>query len=142
MKKLLTIILIIALALPAAALADSDPIVGSWYMYMDVKTFPELKNLYMDSDYFIMIFNFMENGTILAHEIVITDNVSTPNTYPAGKWEKDENGYKYSIIGVGQNRILLENGYLYLKSGDNEYNIYMKFSPLEKFNPYVDFITK
>lgn len=35
MKKLIAVIMILALLAPAAVLADRDPIVGSWYFLYD-----------------------------------------------------------------------------------------------------------
>ena len=41
MKKLIAVIMILALLAPAAVLADRDPIVGSWYFLYDKALYPE-----------------------------------------------------------------------------------------------------
>ena len=142
MKKLIAIILIIALAMPAiAATADIDPIVGSWYMYVDATIYPELSDIFMNQDYYFILFNFLEDGTILANEIVTKDKTGTPTSYAAGKWEKSGNKYKYSIIGLGQSEIIIENDNLLMR-GNDETALYMRLFPLVKFNPYNDYIFK
>ena len=65
MKRLITIILILSLAVPAAAVAETDPIVGGWYIMLDYHDMPyEDTSLTSGKNYMIYMLFFEENGSI------------------------------------------------------------------------------
>ena len=140
MKKLIALLLILIMILPAASLAeDRDPIVGCWYMYYEKESFPELAETYNNNDYIIMVLIFTGDGTILTNETDIKDKAGTPVTYSAGKWQKNGSSYKFSIIGIGQGLIEIENDCILLQPSEYQ-NIFMKFRKLVPFDPYSDYI--
>ena len=86
MKKLITIILILAMLVPAAALADYT-IAGSWYMYYDKSTAPEISESMFDgNDKAICVYCFEDNGTINFLEFDGKDYKYTSKIQIAGKW--------------------------------------------------------
>lgn len=114
MKKMLTIVLILTLAVPAAALADDqDPIVGCWYMCIAAKDLP---GGIVDEEYIYspMIFVFTPGGQILVQETDFTESSGTAGTVSnAGKWEKTEDGkYITSVIAIGENEAMLDSDIL------------------------------
>ena len=96
MKKLIATILILALLLPAAVLAE-DPIVGQWYCLFDFEKNSELASLAPGYARVIDVYFFASDGTISCLEgSVMADGSITANFTPAGKWSKD--GNKYSFV--------------------------------------------
>ena len=141
MKKLIAIILIIALVMPALAAAeDRDPIVGSWYMLYDKELYPEMSANFSNCDWIIMVFSFLEDGTVICTENDITNNAGIPTSGTAGKWEKGNPLYKYSIVGLGQGDAYVENGCIYLHIGDENQEAYFRMRKMEPMNPYADYI--
>lgn len=141
MKKLITIILILAMLLPAAALAeDRDPIVGSWYMLYDKSLYPEMAANFSNTDLIIMIFSFQEDGTVIVTENDITNGVSKASGAVAGKWEKGDPLYKYSILGMGQGDAYVDEGCIYLNIGTEDQRGYFRMRKMEPMNPYADYI--
>jgi hypothetical protein len=137
MKKLLAVILILALLLPAFVLAETDPIVGYWYMYIDMKAYPELVTMFGDYDHILSMFYFDESGFIYQLENDVKDRKSTPYFTSGGKWEKSAAGYNVSIIGIGETTMIVDGDTALLK---NKYaSIYLKVRKLVPFNPYTDF---
>ena len=140
MKKLLAVVLILALLLPVAALADdtADPIIGHWYLLFDKNVSPELASNFQDNDYIFMIFSFLSDGTILQSEIDIKDKTGNPYSGSAGKWERSGYDYSYSIIALGSGKALLEGDSLLLQMQNS--TIYLKLHkliPLDAYNDYV-----
>ena len=138
MKKLIAVALVIAMFLPMAALAETDPIVGCWYMNIDLKQYPELKSTYGNFDQIIDIYVFDESGNISGLEAIITDGTSTPTFTGVGKWEKNLFGYNVNLIGLGQSTMTVNGNEAYLKS--KTFNISMKFRRLVNFDPYNDYV--
>ena len=135
MKKLIAAILIMALLLPAAALA-ADPIVGSWYMLYDKTLVPELADSFQNYDLIVSVYSFMEDGTIIGTENDIKDGVSTPFCRGVGKWDKALFSYKYSIVGLGSGDAKISDGFLCLKTASGPY---LKLRKMEPYNPYTDY---
>ena len=116
MKRLITIILILALAVPAAALADfkggasTATVFGKWSVYFDVREIN--KTLLQKADFDIRAIDLyiFENGSCYISTFEIKDGTLSPNTTISGIWigdEKDitmrfgEQVYKASIDYVG-----------------------------------------
>lgn len=115
MKKLLCVLLIAALLLPSAVLADDpDPIVGCWYACIDVK---DLSKDLQEQGYLYAIFIlvFCEDGSIMfsSSEYKSSSGTQSEPVY-FGKWEKNGSEYKTSIIGNGENRAFYEDDLLYV----------------------------
>ena len=142
MKKLITLILALALLLPSAAsLADDpDPIVGCWYMYYDKKFAPELSFAMGDTDKEVSVYLFSEDGLIYLLDGVVAGNQCTPTWTSAGKWGKKESGYTFSIIGMSSGELLLEDDSIWVEAASNHVaKAYMRFRKLFPFDPYNDY---
>ena len=139
MKKLITIILILALLLPAAAPAeDQEPIVGCWYVYYSKAVTPELATSYQNYDRVIAVYIFNADGTITCLEHDYKEGgTDLPMYNSAGKWGHEGNDYKYSIIGLGEGKAFVKDGFIYLGIQNNMF--YLKLRWLYPFNPYQDY---
>lgn len=136
MKKLLAVVLVLVLAFPVLSLADQDPIIGCWYMLVDIKdTSIEL----IESGYVfsVLLFHFTQNGEIYFQEIDFKDSTSDANDpIKLGKWERKGSGYSLSIIGVGVNDSFIENNQMYAcVLGDGLYHLLRKMT---FFNLYTE----
>ena len=141
MIKLLAVLLIFALLLPALALADDlDPIVGHWYFLYDSNVSPELAPNFGDYDFIILVYSFLADGTILQAEIDVKDKSGTPFSSAAGKWEKDGYNYSFSIIGFGSGKAFIENDCLLLETQTP--NIYLRVRKLAPFDAYSDYVIR
>ena len=142
MKKLITLILILALALPAVAMADDvDPIVGGWYLFYDNTKYPEMSSNFGNYDYVFSVYFFSQDGTVYLLESDIKDGTSTPVFMSAGSWKKTEGlrRYAYKLIGFGEGIIQLkESGEMYLSAQDQSVYLHMRW--VSPFNPYQDFV--
>ncbi len=140
MKKLIIVALVLALLLPAAALAeDPDPIIGTWYMFFDRFATPEFSSNFPDVDYVLMTLTFTEDNVILYNEIDILDKVSTPSSSAIGKWEKKGSKYEYSAMMLGSGEALVNFNYILLSVQDN---IRMRFWKLNPLDPYKDYVIR
>ena len=140
MKRLITIILILALAVPAAALADDrDPIVRAWYMYYNKLDAPEMESAFKGIDQQSGIYFFYEDGIIYISSIAISKKDGTPGYLSCGKWEKVNGKYNVSIMGIGQGEALIEGDNLLVNIQDNYYFILHKLIPI---NPFTDYVTR
>ena len=109
MKRLITIILILALIIPAAAIADDrDPIVRAWYMYYNKFDAPEMESAFKGMDQQSGIYFFYEDGVIYISSIAISGKEGTPGYVSCGKWEKVNDKYIVSIVGIGQGDAIIE----------------------------------
>ena len=136
MKKFVVFILILALILPAASLAaDRDPILGSGYLIFDATLYPELKAEFDNYDLIIMVYSFMEDGTVIQTENDIKEGTSNQNCRTVGKWEKDGDKYTYSIVGLGTGDLTMDNEKYYLKIRENHFMIFRR---MVEYNPYTD----
>ena len=139
MKKLITIILVLALILPAAALAERDPIVGYWYMYVDGNAYPELAANFGDYDSILSMFYFAEDGTVMILENAMKDGAATPRFANQGKWEKNLFAYSFNIIGFGDGKITVKDDRI--EFAPSSYNgVKIPLLKIVTFNPYKDYI--
>lgn len=141
MKKLITIILILALALPALALAEEpDPIVGVWYVMFDYATYPGSADQTGGRSYMIYIMKFDTDGSISA---VSTEAMQT-GTFQSqgskvGTWEKGENGYTLNVMGMGRNKAELSDGTLLVQVMENAWYV---MRPMVIADWYTDLIIR
>lgn len=135
MKRLIAIIMIMALLVPAAALAG-EPIVGTWYMLFDKSVTPEIADLFQGYDLIVAAYSFMENGTVILTENDILNGNSEPHTGGSGKWEKKQTNYSYSIIGLGSGEAYVKDDMIYLEAQNG---VYLKLRRMIPFNPYQDY---
>ena len=98
MKRLITIILILAMLLPAAALADPDPIVGAWYVMLDYRQSPTPD--YTGKTYMLYIMIFEEDGAIscISGEHLATGLYASGSTI--GSWKNESGKYSVRVIGI------------------------------------------
>ena len=137
MKKLITIILILAMLLPAVVLADDlDPIVGCWYMYADKNIIPEFMSFYADADSELSVYYFLENGSVMLLDNIVTNGTGTPTFTPLGKWEKSGQDYKFSLLQLGEGTLRVSGDEMYLPAQGS--NMFMIMRRIICFNPYKD----
>lgn len=142
MRKLITMLLIAAMLLPAAALAEeSDPIVGYWYLYIDIDLYPEMAGAYNGKDYIIDLYHFMGDGTITGAVIEQTGREGTATFHPVGKWQKEDNHYIISIFGAGNADLHIKNGLLYFNLKPlNGVDSYIVLRSMTALNPYSEIV--
>ena len=102
MKKLITIILILALALPALAMADESDVIGCWTHYTELTTGGVgVEFLYLAEDHkcYYLIQNFN------------TEKASLGRTY-VGTWEMQEDGTVVAKTGnTAKTKLKFSEGY-------------------------------
>lgn len=135
MKKLLAVILILALLLPAAALADD--IVGTWYMLYDKTVVPEMAASFDNCDLIVASYSFMPDGSIILTENDVKDGNSEPHYGPTGKWEANGSEYTYSIMGLGSGKAYVKDGMIYLELQNN---VFLKLRHMDPYDPYGDYV--
>ena len=141
MKKLIAVIMILALLAPAAVLADRDPIVGSWYFLYDKALYPEFASTFGDADVSMSVYWFTESGAIMSTDLAASGTSGESSFLTAGRWSRADNGYNYSIVAIGEGTILLEDDSILLSLPNME-NYYMVMRRMVPFNPYRDYIRK
>lgn len=139
MKKLIALILIMAVLVPAAALADNerDPIVGSYYILFDSVLHSEFKESFGNNDLIVCVYSFMDDGRIIITENDIAGSDCTPINGVTGKWEKSGFKYTFSIVGFGTGEAYLKDNDIYLQMPKG---YYMKLHALIPFDPYGDYV--
>lgn len=139
MKKLFAAVLILALLLPAAVLAEGrDPIIGCWYAYFDGEIYPEIKAAYGNIDNELSVYYFNADGSIYTLDNTIIDGSAEPTFAACGKWEIINGVYQFSIIGMGTGDIHLSGDELHAAIPGTE--LYMVMHKIIPFNPYADYI--
>lgn len=139
MKKLLTLILAVALILPAAAMAeDRDPIVGCWYMFFDGDMYPEAKFAFGDCDNEISVYYFKQDGTIMMLDNTVTGGTGNPIYTLCGRWEIRNGEYYISIISLGEGKTILDGDVLKIPAFSVD-NIFVIIHRIIPFNPYADY---
>lgn len=136
MKKLITVILILALAVPIAASAeDQDPIIGCWYMCLDAK---DMSQDYIDEGYLyeLLILVFTPGGQILCQKSEFKESSGTVSDINyVGKWNKNDNEYIISIISVGENVAILKDNILAACIfNSNQYVLLQKMHQFDVYN--------
>jgi len=115
MKKLITVVLILALFLPAAALADdTDPIVGAWYVYSGIV---EDSQVY----YEIYVFFFTDDGNVLSSKYDVSKEGKTDaKDYSViGLWTKESGKYFVNIGFSGAQEIEIHNNSMFFPVHDS-----------------------
>ena len=138
MKKVLALILILAVLVPAAALSDRDPILGCWYIFIDSGLYPEIAGNMSGYDNALSLYYFTEDGIIYILENDVKDNMSTPLFQGNGKWTKSGNEYSYSLIGIGEGKLVIKDDILEIWNPNGE--AAMKLRRIVPFNPYADYV--
>ena len=115
MKKLLCMLIVLVLILPSFSFADDpDPIIGSWYLFMDIKgsifesSLPNVSKLYC-------VITFEESGKLLYCEFSYNGEKGEANT-PAvmGEWKNNGSDYTVSFLFTGTETAYIKNDMLYL----------------------------
>ena len=145
MKKLLVIILAVALILPAAALMEErDPIIGAWYMFVDTTLYPEIKGAYNNNDFIYDVYFFTAEGSIYMLDMNMKGSDSNATVTVAGRWQKSNDKYIASIVGIGENELMLEGDTIILDLSNiiNQQGIRTgaRMYRTITFNPYQDII--
>ncbi len=134
MKKMFISILILCMFISTVAIAnDSDPIVGCWYICIDASD-PVAGMSDKGIDYGLFILYFSEGGLILQSEIDFASNggqATEPS--PIGKWEKNGNEYKTSIIAGGSDKAFFEDDLLYVCMNKVQYHGFRKMTPIDMY---------
>lgn len=138
-RKLISVLLITAIAiLPVAALAvEPDPVVGYWYVFIDLKEYPEMASTAGNYDNMLSMYYFNESGSIYLLENDMKDYAATPMFTGNGRWEKTSSGYNVSIIGFGETTMIVSEDTAYLKIPNTQLS--MKFRKITSFNFYTDY---
>jgi len=136
MKRLITIVLILSLVVPAAALAeDPDPIVGCWYMCLDAK---DTSQDFIDEGYLYssMIVVFTPGGQILCQNTDFKESSGTAaDVSYVGKWNKKDDKYIASIIAVGENEALFSDDILAIcLFNSKQYIVLRRMTPFNIYN--------
>ena len=123
MKKLITVILILSLLLPAAAMTEELGIVGCWSHYeLQTTGAPEIKTLYLAEDYtcYFIIQAFKPDGPGLGRSYV-------------GTWELLDDGSVYAKTGKNTDMILrfADGYYVAYDVTMNEYYLNLDIFQLE-----------
>ena len=138
MKKLLIVILAMALLLPAVTLADPDPIVGAWYVFYDANVHSEVRTWINGCDSSLFIFYFDESGDIYQNTISRTYLNFAPASTQIGKWAAGTDGhYVISIVGRGETfDAYFDNEDMIAQLGGDQ--TYFRIRKIVVLNPYVD----
>lgn len=106
MKKLIAVIMILALLAPAAVLADRDPIVGVWCEYSGIVEDNET-NAY----YEINTFTFTADGNVFSSRYDVNeDGITTVKDYKViGLWTNENDHYYINIGFNGAVELFFDN---------------------------------
>jgi hypothetical protein len=140
MKKIITIILILALIIPTVSMAVSrDRIIGYWYMNVDNDYYPEFMANYGDFDSAFSAYYFTKSGRVMLLENDVKDDSGTPSFLSVGTWEKVKNKmdtFSCQIIGIGEGTIVIkDNESMELT---NSQKTTFRLWRMRIFNPYSD----
>ena len=129
MKKLITIILILALILPGFAAADDSDIIGCWYVLLGLENLSEADRKEWEESlwtshklYEVHVLQFSEDGEIHRIDGFFDKHGSEANDYNTiGTWVYRNGKYQSTIIGAGTGEIVLEDGKMFILYTQNEY---------------------
>ena len=134
MKKFLAVFLILSL-LPVAVIAEQDPIIGNWYMLLEVKG-SIFESSIPDCTQMFLLLTFEENGNIIWSEQDYNGesvNAIQPNVF--GQWKKEGSEYSVSIVSVGTEKAFFEDNILYVAAFSPDlYFGFRKLVPLDLYN--------
>lgn len=136
MKRLLCIILVFIL-LPVLAIAENpDPIIGSWYMMINIKGSP-LEATAPDYTRTIIILTLEESGNVILSEIDFKgEKVETNTPMVCGEWKKNGSEYSISIISTGTVRAFINKELLHIDLYNS--GIYFGLRKMEPLDLYTD----
>lgn len=116
MKKLLTIILILALALPALALAEStlssneQNFLGAWIMYANGSSGKQ----------YVIVTTFLDNLEVVQRSMTFTNGILTSDNKATGEWSGfTDQTIIFTLAGKGMTAMIKDDGYLYMYFFDN-----------------------
>lgn len=137
MKRLLSVLLILLISCGSAL---SEDVVGVWYANIDPSLAPDPSS--MDNiTHAIMICVFEESGEIIVSEV---DYKGTKAEFTEsgtiGKWEKEGNTFYTSIIAVGKDKVIFEDGMLYASIFNDK--TYIGMRRMEPFDFYYNILRK
>lgn len=137
MKRLLSVLLILLISCGSAL---SEDVVGVWYANIDPSLAPDPSS--MDNiTHAIMICVFEESGEIIVSEV---DYKGTKAEFiesgTIGKWEKEGNTFYTSIIAVGKDKVIFEDGMLYASIFNDK--TYIGMRRMEPFDFYYNILRK
>lgn len=136
MKRLLCIILVFIL-LPVLAIAENpDPIIGSWYMMINIKGSP-LEATAPDYTRTIIILTLEESGNVILSEIDFKgEKLETNTPMVCGEWKKNGSEYSISIISTGTVRAFINKELLHIDLYNS--GIYFGLRKMEPLDLYTD----
>lgn len=111
MRKLITLILILAMFLPAAALAEyplsknEQNYVGSWNMYIDSG----------NGTVYVFIITFLDNMKVVQRSMVFTNGELTKDNKASGDWLGfTSETILFTLAGTEMTAMIKDDGYLYM----------------------------
>ena len=137
MKKLVAVVLLLAMIAPAAALSERDPVVGSYYTIQDYSLYPEMASTGGGVDMIIMVLTFYEDGTIMMTENDITGKDGKQVFSALGKWTKTNTSYNVSLIGWGEGDLIIEENSVLIPVQEMGH---LRMHKMEPMNPYKDLV--
>lgn len=137
MKKLLCVLLIIALLVPVMAFAD-DPIVGAWYVMFDYKDYPQSAETAGKNCMLYMLF-FDQSGVISGLSAEYADTGWTASASVVGTWSNSDGTYTVNLIGIGSFPAEFSNDRLLVKIAENAW---YSMRSMEWSNWYTDIILR
>lgn len=137
MKRILSLILSIALLIPAAhAMGEkADPLVGSWYVYMEVSEAPAIETL-QGYTHILMGFVFEPDGRIRFYEYDFKESGANPiEPTTSGKWEGGDGGvYTISQIGLDSGNAYLAGDLLYYPITNGAYYVLHRMTSMNWYS--------
>lgn len=142
MKKLITIILILAMIVPAASMAAEisveeykDPLVGYWYLLIEKEELPEKMQKELNKGYYtspmvseLTIYRITEDGTIyqIAGDFLGSYSEAHGGNV-CGSWVKtDDSEYIVTVVGKGSGIVNFEDSRMYIYFGGDTYFAFHK----------------
>jgi hypothetical protein len=122
MKKALSILLALCLMLAAAAaLAETDPIIGGWYIMLDYRDVPYQADV-EGKTYMVYLMFFDDDGTIsgISGERSTTTGLSALGS-SIGTWSNDNGVYTANLVGIGAINPTIENDRLIVQMTEGVY---------------------
>ena len=140
MKKLIAIILILVMLVPAALAEEQDPIVGLWYVTFDYSAYPGDMTEIGDRSFMIYIVKFDDNGsvTVISAEADKSGSIQAQGA-KMGTWARNGDIYDVNILGIGSNKAELSDGSLLLQMTEN---VWYAMRPMVIGDWYSDIVVK
>lgn len=140
MKKAITIILFCSFLLCSTSIAENADVVGAWYANIESDSFPDPDSM-EDITRAIMIATFTETGEIHLLEVDYRGTkAELTDLGIVGKWEKVGNDYYTSVVAVGKEKVIFEDGLLYASLFNNK--TYFGLRKMEPFDAYYNILIK